>query len=269
MITKQITVAAAAAAALFSVELSISGVAVVNAQNDTDANDVDVDVGIGGVSDITVVSIGDTYCVEGYVMDSYCIDIGSLLDKPNIRTLEGPDQHSIHCLVDFGPCLNSEFEILTPPLPSTAGSIVRYERSWRVTDLDGSKTVLVDLARNIGSCGTCEGGYNNGGQRSGFKAVMDATIVGFRSGETPPIISVTQAYDSTQFESSTEACAQYFPDLELGTTITGDPETEATTDGGNNTTDTTPPSSAPSLQVRMGSGFVTTTIVILLSIVLF
>jgi len=248
--------------------LSISGVALVNAQNDTGT---DVDVGIGGVSDITVVSIGDTFCVEGYVMDSYCIDIGSLLDKPNIRTLEGPDQHSIHCLVDVGPCLNSEFEILTPPISSQGST--KYERSWRVTGLDDSKTVLVDLARNIGSCGTCEGGYNSGGQRSGFKAVMDATIVGFRSGETPPIISVTQAYDSTQFGSSTEACQQYFPDLKLGTTITGDPETAAAaaaapTNGGNTTDDNTSPStSAPSLQ-RSGSGLMATMIVILLSIML-
>ena len=261
--TKQIMVSAKKVAALLvavAIIVLLSTVASVAAQDDTtDTTTTTPDVGIGGVSDITVVSIGDTYCVEGYVMDSYCIDLGSLLDAPNIRTLEGPDKHSIHCLVDVGPCLNSQFEILTPP---TSQDSNKYERSWRLLD-DDSQSILVDLARSIGSCSTCNGGYNSGGQRSGFKAVMDATIVNFRDGEIPPIISITQAYDSTQFESSTQACQQYFPDLELGTIITGEPGTGTTTNGdsgsgngnSNSTTDMPPSTtSAPILQGRYVTG---------------
>ena len=41
------------------------------------------------------------YSFEGYVMDFYCIDRGTLLDNPNVNTLEGPDQHSVHWYVYF------------------------------------------------------------------------------------------------------------------------------------------------------------------------
>ena len=39
-------------------------------------------------------------CFKGYVMDSYCIKRGHLLDHPGVRTLERPGIHSVHCLVD-------------------------------------------------------------------------------------------------------------------------------------------------------------------------
>jgi len=34
--------------------------------------------------------------VEGYIMDYFCIDRGTLLDNPSVRTLEGPGEHSVH-----------------------------------------------------------------------------------------------------------------------------------------------------------------------------
>jgi hypothetical protein len=37
--------------------------------------------------------------VEGFVMDTFCIERGTLLDKPDVVTLEGPDQHSFHWYV--------------------------------------------------------------------------------------------------------------------------------------------------------------------------
>ena len=37
-----------------------------------------------------------TRSVEGYVMDSYCINLGVLLDTPSIKTFEGPGEHSFH-----------------------------------------------------------------------------------------------------------------------------------------------------------------------------
>jgi hypothetical protein len=32
-------------------------------------------------------------------MDNLCIDLGTLLDRPDIKTLEGPEQHSLHWYV--------------------------------------------------------------------------------------------------------------------------------------------------------------------------
>ena len=37
-------------------------------------------------------------CVVGYVMDTFCIERGTLLDNPALKTLERPDAHSVHCL---------------------------------------------------------------------------------------------------------------------------------------------------------------------------
>lgn len=39
------------------------------------------------------------FSFEGFVMDYYCIDRGTLLDNPSVVTLEGPDQHSVHWCV--------------------------------------------------------------------------------------------------------------------------------------------------------------------------
>ena len=54
-------------------------------------------------------------CLTAYVMDTYCIDRTTLLDNPSINTLEGPDKHSIHCLVDVARCYDSGFELLSDP----------------------------------------------------------------------------------------------------------------------------------------------------------
>jgi hypothetical protein len=37
------------------------------------------------------VSLGDTICVEGYVMDYYCIENVVLLDNPSRETLKYPE----------------------------------------------------------------------------------------------------------------------------------------------------------------------------------
>jgi hypothetical protein len=41
--------------------------------------------------------------VEGFVMDNFCIDRGTLLDKPSVKTLEGPGQHTVHWYVSLQP----------------------------------------------------------------------------------------------------------------------------------------------------------------------
>jgi hypothetical protein len=38
-------------------------------------------------------SVGHNVTVEGYVMDQYCLDLGVLMDKPDIVSLVGADQH--------------------------------------------------------------------------------------------------------------------------------------------------------------------------------
>ena len=59
------------------------------------------------------------FCVERFsflrlsTQDFYCINRGTLLDKPSIRTLSprGPLEHSVHCLID-GTYLACCFQVM-------------------------------------------------------------------------------------------------------------------------------------------------------------
>ncbi|KAF0691616.1 Aste57867_17186 [Aphanomyces stellatus] len=48
----------------------------------------------------------------GYVMDNFCIDMGTMVDNPTNKTLVAPQLHSIHCLVELPPCVKSQFAML-------------------------------------------------------------------------------------------------------------------------------------------------------------
>ena len=45
---------------------------------------------------------------------------GTLLDNPSAETLENPERHTVHCLIDVGICNGSPFHILTDPRPDNA-----------------------------------------------------------------------------------------------------------------------------------------------------
>jgi hypothetical protein len=34
--------------------------------------------------------------VEGFIMDQYCVFLGTLLDRPDLLSLQYPDEHSVH-----------------------------------------------------------------------------------------------------------------------------------------------------------------------------
>ncbi len=75
------------------------------------------------------IGVGDEICIAGYIMDYYCIERGTLLDNPRVRTLgaEGPVAHSVHCLIDVKSCYQSPFEVLMQLENST-----EYGRAWRL-----------------------------------------------------------------------------------------------------------------------------------------
>lgn len=105
-------------------------------------------------------------------MDSFCIDRGTLLDNPSLVTLENPDKHSVHCLVDISSCRTSPFEILIEPYAENQKTL--HSRGWR---LDGSgRDKIVELARSVGhtdGCTTCTG--NN--LMKGFRAAVTAKVI--------------------------------------------------------------------------------------------
>lgn len=117
------------------------------------------------------VTIGDRICVEGYVMDRFCIDFGTLLDNPGVKTLEGPERHTMHCLIDVSWCVDSGYEVLLDPLPGDDTYCVGYR-------LDGGGNDMVwNLAAKVGStkgCRMCEG--THGDIEEGFRALIKGRV---------------------------------------------------------------------------------------------
>lgn len=129
--------------------------------------------------------VGDKVMVTGFIMDRFCIELGMLLDAPSIRTLEEPNLHSLHCLVDVISCAESPYEVLLDPAP---GSNSDYTRGF-VLDEEG-KALVITKAREVGVCDTCDG---TGTWEKGFRAEIHGTIEALGQDGEPPIISVQLA----------------------------------------------------------------------------
>ena len=113
-------------------------------------------------------------CVVGYVMDTFCIERGTLLDNPALKTLERPDAHSVHCLVDVPRCYESGFEVLVLPAEPTGGKT--YCRAMK---LDSNvNAAALKLARDMGKVDldatTCTG--TEGNVERGFRATVRGTM---------------------------------------------------------------------------------------------
>jgi hypothetical protein len=107
-----------------------------------------------------------------------------ILDNSRVQTLVGPEQHSVHCLVDVRSCVRTAYELLLPPEPGQ----IRYARGWRL-DSDTKDRVL-ELARTNGRCQTCDEGYSNPeDQDRGFHVAISATVLDMGSSTVPPTIS--------------------------------------------------------------------------------
>ena len=121
-------------------------------------------------------------CVEGFVMDKFCIDRGTLLDNPSVTTLENPEKHTVHCLVDVRACYNSGFNIL---LPNPSGSPA-YAYAMRLDDV-GNQKVLEVARANGRSCSTCGSG---GTIRQGFRGTFFGTITQEATDSQPAMLAV-------------------------------------------------------------------------------
>lgn len=107
-------------------------------------------------------------------MDTFCIDRGTLLDNPSVKTLEEPNKHTIHCLVDVSRCYSSGFEVLRDP--TSTNSTTDSSTYCRVFKLDATgNDAALALARSTGStahgCTTCTGDSASS-QRAGFRATI-------------------------------------------------------------------------------------------------
>ncbi|RHZ11940.1 hypothetical protein DYB37_013974 [Aphanomyces astaci] len=80
-----------------------------------------------GASAQTCSAEGKTVTATGFIMDNLCIDTVNLMDNPTVKTLEGPDEHSIHCLVDVKSCVDSLYTLLAPPENGSNLYTVKYQ----------------------------------------------------------------------------------------------------------------------------------------------
>ena len=156
------------------------------------------------------LAVGDTICAEGFVMDFFCINRGTLLDNPSVRTLEDPGKHSVHCLIDVNSCVSSPFEILLDP----KGNETTFKRGWQLDD--ASKETAIALAKAVGSCSDCDSANNRfNAHVNGFRAAMTATITNLNEGESiPPTIQIDAIQDTTTYVAAendgSSACDFYF-----------------------------------------------------------
>ena len=120
-------------------------------------------------------------CVEGFVMDKFCIDRGTLLDNPSVTTLENPEKHTVHCLVDVRACYSSGFNLL---LPNPSGSPA-YAYAIRLDDVGNQK--VLEVARANGICDTCRRG---GTIRRGLRGTFFGTITQEATDSQPATFAV-------------------------------------------------------------------------------
>jgi hypothetical protein len=166
-------------------------------------------------------AVGDAVCAEGIAMDFFCIAMGFLFDNPSIATLEGPTEHSVHCLIEVTECISTPYEILLPP-PSDGSTSGLYARGYRLDDT--AKADVLALAKRVGSCGSCDG---TGTIQRGLTVVVQGQVVQEAFSDVPPTISGTVALS----DPDAPVCA-----LQQGATPSASPGTA--------TPGTAPPTSA-------------------------
>jgi hypothetical protein len=132
--------------------------------------------------------VGEPVCAEGVAMDYFCVARGFLFDNPSVATLEGPFEHSVHCLIEVEECIGTPYEVLFPPVDGGGAGNATYSRGYRLDD--AAKADVVALARRVGVCGSCEGG---GTVERGLTVVVRGQVTAEAFGDVPPTISGTVA----------------------------------------------------------------------------
>jgi hypothetical protein len=132
------------------------------------------------------LAVGDRVTVTGFIMDNFCIERGTLLDAPSVVTLQEPDLHSVHCLIDVPSCAQSNYEVLLDPAPGAEDPM--YSRGF-VLD-EAGKEMLRSLAMEVGVCSECDG---TGNWEFGFRAQIMGTVEELGMDGEPPVISVQMA----------------------------------------------------------------------------
>lgn len=142
-----------------------------------------------------------TVCYTGFVMDTFCIERGTLLDNGALRSLEdgeGPQWHSYHCLLDVPQCYNGGYEMLAPPLEGSTTHCRVLQMASAPGSSAGADMLLAFFRAHgrPGACSTCTGTL--GDETQGPRATVYGTIVDDTT--SPPTLELTD------IRPASEAC---------------------------------------------------------------
>jgi hypothetical protein len=139
---------------------------------------------------------GGKVCYSGFVMDKLCSVRGMMLDNPSLRTLQSPERHSLHCLVDVPQCYNSGFEVLAPAAAGGSGFCRAFDLGSAGT------TTMLAFARAQGKSGSCSTCTNTVGVSHGFKATVVGTVM------TPATSGAAAVLENVQALAHGAACPE-------------------------------------------------------------
>ncbi|KAL7465683.1 hypothetical protein ACHAXS_006005 [Conticribra weissflogii] len=141
------------------------------------------------------IEVGDQVCITGYVLDGLCITQGFFLDAQDTKSLEFPEEHTFHCLIDPPQCVESGYQVLGPKNETTGMHCLGFR-------FDNTTTV-VELAKTVGQKGLCTSCTNedaNAPER-GWLATVKGTVSALGDGSEgvtgTPILSEFEIMDGS------------------------------------------------------------------------
>eukprot|EP00804_Cyclotella_cryptica_P011832 CCRYP_015358-RA/>CCRYP_015358-RA protein AED:0.09 eAED:-0.09 QI:0/-1/0/1/-1/1/1/0/223 len=168
----------------------------------------------------SAVKVGDEVCITGYVVDNFCIELGNFLDNPSVKTLEHPEEHSFHCLLDVESCRDGGYQVLG----EKNGDTGMHCLGFRLNDTD-AVVAAGQSSGQSGYCTSCTG--DSAAPEYGWLATVKGTIVNMGDGSNG--ITGTPILNDVRVLSSDVECNRTtVPPLCVGTAPTPTVPTSST-----------------------------------------
>eukprot|EP00039_Didymoeca_costata_P026225 m.15335 g.15335 ORF g.15335 m.15335 type:complete len:197 (-) comp5361_c0_seq1:74-664(-) len=120
--------------------------------------------------------------VEGFVADIFCLKRGTSLDK-NLNMFLYPENHTLHCLVEVGVCVESGYAIMKEPAQGES----EYGVSYALDDSANAEVVTAGLNKIKASSAAQQGfigkfkGYPSSDMKGDYPILQCASLVSMQS----------------------------------------------------------------------------------------
>jgi hypothetical protein len=151
--------------------------------------------------------VGECVCTEGFIMDEFCINRGTLFDNPTQATLvaPGPEVHTIHCMVDVPQCVASGYTVLSDNGNDTYSVAYRLDSQG-----DSMMKTFVEQSGAAGACGACDGSLG-GTATAGFRATVIGRVLQIGNITSADPIAMAHSLTVTDVQPSSTGCANFDP----------------------------------------------------------